>query len=272
MMVKEKRGSQYIAHAGAATELIKVRGPKAVCTAFETNLLRSQYGRIIMEAFLRREECFLVRDGWQAINFEGVQKFGSAMLNQLLRIFSRIPSLIKHVRSWHAGSTILTMDQLIEYINSLQGELSSILTTALVEQTPNDDLVFKKIPSLTDDSIYSESLRFRTAEGAIFHTWRWTAVLIVNLCMANLLRGDALRPEIANAAQHICMSCEYAATLRPLGAQFLQLPLIVTYSVSSEQVKHWILRKINLLVEEMHISFERGYLETIAALVVGNLD
>jgi len=115
-------------------------------------------------------------------------------------------------------------------------------------------------------------VRFRTPEGAIFHTWRWTAFLIVNLCMANLLPGDELRPSISDAAQHICMSYYYAAGLKPLGAQFLQFPLIAIYSVSSEEVKHWILRKINLLVEEMHISFEREYLETMATLVLGGLD
>ncbi len=193
------------------------------------------------------------------------------MLNQLLQIFSRIPSLATYVRSWKAGSPLLALDQVMEYGISLHRDLSSISAAALVEQDPNSDLFFEEIPSSMDDNIYPGTLRFRTTEGATFHTWRWTAFLIVNLCIANLLSEDELQPSISDAARHICMSFDYAAMLKPLGAQFLQLPLTVVYSVSSEEVKQWILRKINLLVEEMHITYEREYLDTMSAMVVGNL-
>lgn len=47
MMVAEKRGSQYIAHAGAATKLILLRGPHRIFTDFERELLRAQRGHMV---------------------------------------------------------------------------------------------------------------------------------------------------------------------------------------------------------------------------------
>lgn len=47
MMVPERRSHQYIAHAGGASKLIFVRGPRRVRTNFEYNLFRTQRGRIV---------------------------------------------------------------------------------------------------------------------------------------------------------------------------------------------------------------------------------
>lgn len=47
MIAPEKRPHQYIAHAGGASKLISVRGPRCVRTSFEYSLFRTQRGRIV---------------------------------------------------------------------------------------------------------------------------------------------------------------------------------------------------------------------------------
>ncbi|EXJ67225.1 uncharacterized protein A1O5_09872 [Cladophialophora psammophila CBS 110553] len=169
------------------------------------------------------------------------------------------------------------MDQGAEYAKSLQHGLASLSAGAQEQHDPKNEFAFELVPSQhIDELTFPTTFHFQTPEGAIFHTWSWTASLIIGVCMTSLCHKDDQWQELDSSAtdsatQNICMSYEYAANLKPLGAQFLQLPLICAFFVCCEEVKNWILRKINLLVSELHIYYTREFLEPMAASILGNL-
>ncbi|KIW65542.1 hypothetical protein PV04_07796 [Phialophora macrospora] len=270
MMITEKRGSQYIAHAGAATKLIVLRGPQNISSIFEQELWRTQRGHMIMQAFLRQEDCVLLRDGWRNLRLEMTGNFASSMVDRLLRIFSGLPTLFKQVRGIHAAPS--TIGEVIRYGEDLQQELA-FLSAEAEQSTSDTGPVFKPATSQSDDVRFSSALDFQSTEGAIFHNWYWAATIMVEVCMMTIYQRHDESPWRMNltanaAARKICMSYEYATALRPLGAQFLQLPLICAHFVSDDEVKEWIVRKLNLLVAELHIQYTSEYVQGMANAIL----
>ncbi|WP_221884877.1 hypothetical protein, partial [Staphylococcus aureus] len=73
-----------------------------------------------------------------------------------------------------------------------------------------DNLGFEERASSTLDDEFPLSFHFYSQEGAIFHTWRWMALLIADLCLVNLAANPRLRLIIADTARRICMCLDYA--------------------------------------------------------------
>lgn len=228
-----------------------------------------------MQAFIQQEDCVLLSEGWREIQLAKTSNFESIMVDRLLRIFSTLPSLARLVRTVHTMPS--TMDQAVQYGEALQEELS-LLSAEAKQHFSTSDLSFRSAEAQSKDEIFPSSLHFRSRESAIFHCWLWAATIVVNVYMTSLSTHQQdiaasrwMHLAVDASARKICMSCEYAATLKPLGAQFIQLPLICAYFVSSEHEKLWILEKINFLVVDSHVRYTRTYCDTLSAVIMGNL-
>jgi hypothetical protein len=212
----------------------------------------------------------LLRDGWRNIRLEMTGNFASSMVDRLLRIFSGLPTLFKHVRGIRTAPS--TVDQVIRYGEDLQQELA-FLSAEAEQANSSTGLVLKPTISQSDDVQFPSALDFQSNDGAIFHTWYWAATIMVEVCMMTIYQRHADSPWRTNltanaAARKICMSYEYAAALKPLGAQFLQLPLICAHFVSDDEVKEWIVRKLNSLVAELHIQYTSEYVQGMANAIL----
>ena len=170
-----------------------------------------------------------------------------------------------------------TVDQVVQYGESLQDELASLFAEAK-QHFSTTDLGFRSAQAQSRDETFPSALHFQSRESAIFHCWLWAATIIVNVYMTSLhpyqqdvAASSWIDLAVDASARKICMSCEYAATLKPLGAQFIQLPLICAYFVSSEDEKAWITKKLNFLVEELYVRYSRTYLDTMSAVIMGDL-
>ncbi|KAH0489426.1 hypothetical protein TgHK011_009856 [Trichoderma gracile] len=268
MMAPERRSHQYIAHAGGASKLIFVRGPRRVRTDFEYNLFRTQRGRIVLEALLRGEHCFLLTGGWQDICPEKCRGIKFSSVDYLFESICRIPTLVKYVVDWRAGVSELGLSELTHYGRKLQQELRAASPRGSAFVRLEDDLGFEERPSSASDDEFPLSIHFRSHEGAIFHTWRWMALLIADLCLVNLVADPRLRLSIADTARRICMCYEYASLSNPLEAQFLQVPLIIAYAVSDQKRKDWITDKINLLMGGLYVTYTAQYLDSLSMMIL----
>ncbi|KAM0260402.1 hypothetical protein ACHAQJ_002804 [Trichoderma viride] len=268
MMAPERRSHQYIAHAGGASKLISVRGPRRVRTNFEYNLFRTQRGRIVLEALLRGEHCFLLTGGWQDICPEkrGSIKFSS--VDYLFETICSIPTLVKYVVDWKAGVSELGMNEIADYGRKLQQELRAASPRGSMSGNLEDNLGFEERQSSTLDDEFPFSFHFYSYESAIFHTWRWMALLISDLCLVNVVADPRLRLSIADTARRIRMCYEYASLSNPLGAQFLQVPLIIAYAVSDQKGKNWIIEKINLLLGGLYVTYTGEYLDHLSMMIM----
>ncbi|PTB65735.1 hypothetical protein BBK36DRAFT_1120201 [Trichoderma citrinoviride] len=271
MMAPERRSHQYIAHAGGASKLIFVRGPRRVRTSFEYSLFRTQRGRIVLEALLRGEHCFLLTGGWQDICPEKCRSIRFSSVDYLFESICRIPTLVKYVVDWKAGVSELGLHDITDIGRRLQQELRAASPRGSMSASLEGDLGFEEHRSSTLDDEFPLSIHFHSHEGAIFHTWRWMALLLTELCLVNLVADPRLRLSIADTARRICMCYEYASLSKPLGAQFLQVPLIVAYAVSDQKVKKWILDKINLLIGGLYVTYTGEYLDTMSMMILKGL-
>lgn len=233
----------------------------------------------IMQAFLRQEDCILLREDWQGISLEAVGRPDSVMVDRLLRIFTHIPSLSKLVRRTNADSPQSIIDQVIQYGKDLWQKFDTIWVEA--EQTGflSGDIALSMISTYGQSEPFSSTPTFRSVDCALFCAYFWAARLIINVYMTNFLachytetEWQSIKISTHAAARNICASCEYAATLKPLGAQFIQLPLICAYGVSNEETKEWILNEINLLVAELHVQYVRQYLDFMSAAILGGVN
>ncbi|KAL6701538.1 hypothetical protein J3F84DRAFT_399269 [Trichoderma pleuroticola] len=268
MISPERRSHQYIAHAGGASKLISVRGPWCVRTSFEYNLFRTQRGRIVLEALLRGEHCFLLTGGWEDICPEKRDGIKFSSVDYLFESICGIPTLVKYVVDWKAGVSELGMGEIIEYGRKLQQELRAASPRSSMAGNFEDNLGFEERQSSALDDDFPVSFCFYSPEGAIFHTWRWMALIIADLCLVNLVADPRLRLSIADTARRICMCYEYANLTNPLGAQFLQMPLIITYAVSDEKGKNWIMDKINLLMGGLYVTYTTEYLDCVSVMIM----
>lgn len=222
----------------------------------------------VIEALIRGEHCFLLTGGWQDICPEkrGNIKFSS--VDYLFNSIRSIPTLVKYVVDWKAGVFELGMSEIIDYGRMLQQELRAASSWSPMSENIQDNLGFEERQSSTLDGDFPLSFHFYSHEGAIFHTWRWMALLIAELCLVNLVADPRLRVSIADTARRICMCYEYANSSSPLGAQFLQVPLIVAYSVSDQNGKNWIRDKINLLLGGLFVTYTGEYLDGLSMMIM----
>ncbi|KAK1245978.1 hypothetical protein MKX07_005047 [Trichoderma sp. CBMAI-0711] len=260
--------AETVSHAGGASKLILVRGPKRIRTNFEYNLLRTQRGRMVLEALLRGEHCFLLTGGWQDICPEKCKGIKFSSVDHLFESICKIPTLVKYVVNWRAGVSKLGLSELTTYGRKLQQELRAASPRGSMSVNLEDNLGYEERPSLTLDDEFPLSIHFASHEGAIFHTWRWMALLIADLCLVNLVADPRLRLSIADTARRICMCYEYASLSNPLGAQFLQMPLIIAYAVSDQKGKMWILDRINLLIGGLYVTYTGEYLDSLSILIL----
>ncbi|OCT49180.1 hypothetical protein CLCR_04853 [Cladophialophora carrionii] len=259
---------EYLAHAGAATKLIVLRGPQNLSSNFEKELWRTQRGHM---AFLRQEDCILLSDGWRSFHLDTTRNVASTLVDRLVQVFSALPSLVKQVRGIRAATT--PVNQVIHFGEDLQQKLA-LLSAEAQHSSSNTGLVFKPVTSQSDDGRFPSVLAFQSTDGAIFHTWSWAVTIIVEVCIMTIYQRHDELPQRTNlavnaAARKICMSYEYAATLRPLGAQFLQLPLICAHFVSDDSMKAWIVTKLNSLAAELHIQYTSEYVQTLGNAILG---
>lgn len=232
-----------------------------------------------MQAFIRQEDCILLREDWQGISLEAAGRPDSVMVDRLLQVFTHIPSLGRLVRRTSANSPQSTIDQVIRYGKDLWQKFDSIWAEAEQMGFSGSDSPLSMISTYGQNEPFSSTLTFRSLDHALFCTWFWAAKLIINVYTTNLLASHYTETEwqinkvsTRLAAQNICASCEFAATLKPLGAQFIQLPLICAYSVSNEGTREWILNEINMLVADLHVQYVRQYLDHVSAAILGNVN
>lgn len=290
MITPEKRPHQYVAHAGGASKLISVRGSGCVRTNFEYNLFRTQRGRIVsilvlwypyslvvieahisskvLEALLQGEHCFLLTGEWQHICPEKRQNIKFSSVDYLFESICRIPTLVKYVLDWKAGVSDLDKNEIMDYARKLQDELRAASPLGSMSGDFEDNLGFEERPSSTLDDGFPLSFHFYSHEGAIFHTWRWMALLIADLCLVNLAANPRLQLIIADTARRICQCHEYASLSIPFGAQFLQMPMVIAYTVSDQKGKNWILEKINFLLGGLYVTYTAEYLDRLSMMIM----
>ncbi|KAL7932061.1 hypothetical protein V8C35DRAFT_102054 [Trichoderma chlorosporum] len=271
MMAPERRAHQYIAHAGGASKLISIRGPGRVRTTFEYHLFRTQRGRIVLEALLQGEHCFLLTGGWQDVCPEKRRSIKFSSVDYLFESICNIPTLVKYVEDWKAGVSELGITEITIYGRKLQKELRAASPLSLSSGDVEDNLGFEERPSSALDDEFPLSLHFYSYESAVFHTWRWMALIIADLCLVNLVSDRRLRQNIADNARRIRMCYEYASLSIPLGAQFLQVPLIIAYAVSDQKGKNWITDKINLLMGGLLVTYTGNYLDHLSRMIMKSL-
>lgn len=220
---------------------------------------------------LRGEHCFLLTDGWEDICPEKRDGIKFSSVDYLFESICSIPTLVKYVVDWKAGVSDLGMGEIIEYGRKLQQELRAASPRSSTVGNVEENLGFEERQSSTLDDDFPLSFHFYSSEGAIFHTWRWMALIIADLCLVNLVADPRLRLSIADTARRICMCYEYASLSNPLGAQFLQVPLIIAYAVSDQKGKNWIIDKINLLMGGLYVTYTADYLDCISMMILKSI-
>lgn len=220
---------------------------------------------------LRGEHCFLLIGGWEDICPEKRDSIKFSSVDYLFESICGIPTLVKYVVDWKAGVSDLGMGEIIEYGRKLQQELRAASPRGSVVGNVEDNLGFEERQSSTPDDDFPLSFHFYSSEGAIFHTWRWMALILADLCLANLVADPRLRLGIADTARRTCMCYEYANLSKPLGAQFLQVPLIIAYVVSDQKGKNWIIDKINSLMGGLYVTYTAEYLDCISMMIMKSI-
>jgi hypothetical protein len=210
----------------------------------------------------------LLTGGWQDICPEKCRSVRFSSVDYLFESICKIPTLVKYVLDWRAGVSELGLGELTDYGRKIQQDLRAASPRGSMSVSLEEDLGFEERKSSALDDECPLSVHFRSHEGAIFHSWRWMALLIADLCLVNLVADPRLRLRIADTAQRICMCYEYASLSKPLGAQFLQVPLIIAYAVSDQKRKDWITDKINLLMGGLYVTYTAQYLDSLSTMIL----
>ncbi|KAL7957638.1 hypothetical protein V8C34DRAFT_314648 [Trichoderma compactum] len=201
---------------------------------------------------VRTKHCFLLTGGWEDICPEKRDGIKFSSVDYLFESICSIPTLVKYVVDWKAGISELGMGEIIEYGRKLQLELRAASPRSSMAGNVEDNLGFEERQSSTPDDDSPLSFHFYSYESAIFHTWR-------------------LRLSIADTARRICMCYEYANLSNPLGAQFLQVPLIIAYVVSNQKGKNWIIAKLNLLMGGLYVTYTTVYLDCLSVMIMKSI-
>lgn len=170
---------------------------------------------------------------------------------KIARAMSYLPSLTRDVRAFFSGTsspdiTPLSLLRRAEALHAMLDKVQPYIAETLADPTR----VRRVAPSPEHADLWPMAYRFADA-GVGFVLWfYWNMRMITFLIIAGLHQRPASSPslpprpsyvaalgrEARAMARDLCMSWEHAHAVRPLGAMYLDVGLIVAYSVFAERV------------------------------------
>ena len=141
---------------------------------------------------------------------------------------------------------------LVNKVHALRSALHSLsipLTANLSSGTAALEL-----PSIDSTSPIATSFHFTNWRGTVAYNCFWSLLILTNKLLLKLLPqfdplAYILEAECRATAYEICKTWEDAWASRPIGAFHVGLSFVVAYEFCTGEVKEWILRGLNGLLE-----------------------
>ncbi|KAK7709709.1 hypothetical protein SLS57_008614 [Botryosphaeria dothidea] len=244
----------FTTHMGGAARILELRGPRDFQnpSSFERALLRAVTVGVGLDAVFSGKEDLLENPEWNKVAFDatGVAEPRATMF-KIARAMSYLPSLTRDVRAFFSGTsspdiTPLSLLRRAETLHAMLDKVQPYIAETLADPTR----VRRVAPSPEHADLWPMGYRFADA-GVAFVLWfYWNMRMITFLIIAGLHQRPASSPflppqpsyvaalgrEARAMARDLCMSWEHAHAVRPLGAMYLDVGLIVAYSVFAEGV------------------------------------
>lgn len=205
--------------------------------------------------------CFLAKPPWAGLLQQPTPSSDTEHLTQrLLQLMASWPELAIEVRRYLSGqlhdaesdTLRLRLTQISEHLSSVESQIQTLLSTG----SP-----MKQMPSIRADDVLGVAFEFTEYTFALMLMLHASYTLIIN-SMTSLLDQSKVSAEIdqqsAFLVDRVCRSYEYAWNRRPMGAQYMLVPLTVAFSrTKSESTREWLLKALNELDEHRMLSKPR---------------
>ncbi|KAL1645818.1 hypothetical protein SLS58_003702 [Diplodia intermedia] len=237
----------FITHLGGAARILELRGPDEFQnpSSFERALLRAITVGVGLDAIFTGKEDILATREWQAVAFDttGVTEPRASMF-RISRTLSLLPSLTRDVRAHLANSSssvsASTRLSLLRRAESLHRMLDEV--KPYIDATLADPQRVQRVAAAPEHAhLWPEAYRFADA-GVAFVLWFFWNMRMIS---SSIIR------DIRRMARSVCMSWEHARAVRPLGAMYIDVGLIVAHSVyaGAPERQRWVLRALEELTE-----------------------
>lgn len=225
-----------------------------------------------LDAIFTDKDDILATPAWNDIAFDttGVAEPRASMF-KISRAMSLLPCLSRDVRAFFTGTappgtTAVSLVHRAEFLYSMLDEVRPYIDSTLTDPTR----VRCVPPSPDHGALWPYAYRFADV-GVAFVLWFFwnmrmiSASIIIGLhrrpesCTSLPLRPvylAELERERLSMARKVCMSWEHARAVRPLGAMYIDVGLIVAYSLFVEyegddgrRLRRWVLRALQELTD-----------------------
>jgi hypothetical protein len=169
----------------------------------------------------------------------------------------------------HSNARIALLDKLHQLKDNLSG-LGTHLDAKLADGSAAIEL-----PAIDRDSPVSTAFHFANWHVTVAYNCYWALLILANKITMQLVgpydtTHYALETECRAVALQICKTWEDAWASRPIGAFHVGLSFVVAYEFCTNDVKEWILRGLNALLDAQHVETFR-WSDEVIKLMSGKL-
>jgi len=132
-----------------------------------------------------------------------------------------------------------------------------------------------EFPAVEPDSPIPTAFRFTSWRVTVAYNCYWALLILVNKILMRLLPPYdptyyALEAECRTVALEICKTWEDAWASKPIGAFHTGLSFVMAYEFCTEEVKEWILRGLNALLDAQNVESFR-WSDEVVKMMSGKL-
>ncbi|KAF2674717.1 hypothetical protein BT63DRAFT_474443 [Microthyrium microscopicum] len=274
-----------VQHAGGIVRLLEVRGPPPNPSRFETSITAHLRGPVVMKAIQFGVPCFFTSPKWSSIlEAEEASAATPPWAQRLIQQFLWWNELIVEVRGYLNGQLSITK------IGDLQNRLSA---TKMILDSINEDIEeelaneehIKSVINAKADSAFEKAFSpksYAFSSLSMIHAGFSFAIdrmlFLTNRSNVTPCFPGVDRPWTIQKPQifaRMWQTHQYALKLRPVGASFMHLPLMLAFMhAESDETKALILDAINQINEhrlEQGQRFVAASVAYIAKLYTGEV-
>ncbi|KAF2687653.1 hypothetical protein K458DRAFT_414729 [Lentithecium fluviatile CBS 122367] len=162
---------------------------------------------------------------------------------------------------------------LVNKLHQLKGELNALGTHLTAKLADGSAAI--ELPAIEDGSPVPTAFHFSNWRVTVAYNCYWALLILTNKIIMKLLppydpTHYALEAECRTVALEICKTWEDAWTSKPIGAFHTGLSFVMAYEFCTTDVREWILRGLNALLDHQNVETFR-WSDDVIAMMSGKL-